>query len=416
MELFAVIIPGQSYWIKRTFELVKGKKKLSDKISSNVPEKMPIRLAPLPLWKWLFAILVLLSIPIAVLIQQTLETFKGSANLVRKERAVEVEKLAGRILVEMKTTMQLREVLKEFNSRTRDHASLVHLISTFRNLNKFPLFFQAAAGLYLVQNSFARQIRATEKRLRLLVPGIKLWKWGVDKKISASSDAVSPKWAYQKLHESILESIKPENSFSGTGTYLRNIAVMQRYFGEQAPIAEFLKFAGEQMVFDDPLSKRFCLYWDSYKTYDYFSEKKHIGGFISIADLSSLPESYGLEMLLKRKAHEWAESGVVVGWINENSAERFSLPYPFPVFAAKEWVEWLKKKPDGQYERNGISVAKRRAEDGIILIAAKSIADIDNHYYRNVFWLSLVILLCLTLPIYLVTCFRRNDGMAMSIR
>lgn len=389
---------------------------MSENSSSNFHEKMPVRLAPLPLWKWVFTTLVLLSVPMAVLIQQTLDTFKASATIARKERSVEVEKLAGRLLVEMKTTMQLREVVKEFYYRTRGHEALVDLIGTFRHLNKVPLFYEAAAALYLAENSFARQIRLLEKRLRQLVPGIKLLRWGADQKISADSDAVAPKWAYQKLHESILESIKPENSSSGSRSYLNNVVVMQRYFGEDAPLAQFLKFAGEQMVFDDPLSRRLCIYWDTYKNRDFFSEKKHVGGFISIVDLANLPESYGLEMLLKRKSHEWSESGVVVGWINENSTERFSLPYPFPVFAAKDWVEWLKKRPDGHFERNGISVAKRRAEGGIILVAAKSIADIENHYHRNVFWLLLFIMICLSMPLFLVAFFRRNDGMAMSIR
>jgi len=390
-------------------------------VSVNKPEiqaseKVHFRLSPLPIWKWLLFIVVLLSIPMTALIQQAYETFRSSADLDKSNVAAEVEKLASRIVIEVKTDLQLKEVFKEYYQRWFALIEKKLLLEDFQFYIASSLSLDAVIALRLAEKSFSRELFSLETRLKKHVPGLKILKWGRMNEISADSDEVFPKWAYLKLQDSICRrTSRDEKAEQLDRSYLDNISVLQRYFGQHAPLAQFLKFDGETMSFVDPSGRNFLMSWENAKGYGFSPDKKQFAGYLLIVDLDQLSETFGLEMLQKRKGHEWENTGITVGWINESSMKSF-LPFPFAAFENHDWLKWLNRKPDGHFERKGISLSKRRGPDGLVLIAAKSISEIEQRFNRRFFMLILFVVTSVFLPLLLLSRFRKNDGMALSIR
>lgn len=387
-----------------------------NKSENSATEALKIRLSPLPLWKWMLFGMILLSIPIAALLQQAYETFRSTADLEKSHVATEVEKLATRIIVEVKTNLQLREVCKEYYSRWHSLNETRHLLREFIGLANSSLPFNAILPVVMAENGFALELVRHENLLRKHIPGIKIVRWGKKHEILASSDVVLPKWAYQKLHESIVRRVsRDENSELNDRSYLDNLSLLQRYFGQHAPLAQFLKFGGETMNFVDPSGRNFWLYWENSRFYGLFPDRRQLEGFLLIVDLDLLPSTYALDMLQKRRGSEWAESGVSVGWLDEVNGQ-ISLPYPFRAYEKDEWKRWLNRKPDGHFEHKNVSLAKRLGPDGLVIITAKSVAEIEQTFNRQLFLLCFFIFLCLSAPLLLLGRFRQNSGMAISIR
>jgi len=387
-----------------------------NKSENSSADVKKIQLSPLPLWKWLLFGMILLSIPVAALLQQAYETFKSTADLEKSHVATEVEKLATRIIVEVKTSIQLREVCKEYYFRWHSLNEQKHLLKEFIALASASLPFNGMLPFYLAENGFSLELAKLEAILREHIPGIKILRWGRNYEILAGSDSFVPKWAYQKLHESIVRRIsRDESSEQHNRSYLDNVVLLQRYFGQHAPLAQFLKFGGETMNFSDPSGRNFWLYWENRRFNGLSPDKKQLEGFLIIVDLDLLPTTFALDMLQKRRGAEWAGAGLMVGWLDEVSGKSF-LPYPFRAYEREEWKKWLGRKPDGHFEHKNISLAKRLGPDGLSIITAKSVLEIEQSFNRRLFLLSFFILLCLTAPLVMLARFRKNSGMAISIR
>jgi class 3 adenylate cyclase len=383
-------------------------------------ESLPVqtfRLAPLSLWKWLLAICCLLSIPVAALLQQILGSIHASAAVERRHVAIEVEKLASRLMIEMDVALQLQELLREFYYRQRNIDTARYFIRGFLRLNKVPLPYEYMIALNGAANGCLRERIRLEKRLERIVPGICLAAWKSDLAFAPGSSMV-PRWAFQKLHESVLKRLTRSAGPDGENdrSYLDNIPLLQRYFGSEAPLARFVKYGGEIMEYCDPSGHRYALFWENARVNGFLPVSENLGGFMAQIDMERLDEAYGLEILVRRKQHEWDNSEIAVGWVSESDSGSSFLPFPFPGYDRQTWVEWIRKIPDGQYERSGISLAKRRGKRGMILVTARSIEHVKNSSHRKIFWMSLLVIAALIVPVVAVMTFRRNSGMAIGIR
>lgn len=387
---------------------------MNTKADSLTEPREKVSLAPISIWKWLITIIVILTIPIITLVQQALETFKSSAEFARSSVATEVEGLASRIAVEMKTTLQLNEIFREYYFHWQKNLQSLHLFNEFQSLNKLPMPTDFFIASKLVQKAFSHRLQSIDRKLRLAIPGIQLIKWDDNYQILPESDNILPKWAFTKLHESI--TLRVSERDSGDRNYLSNLAYLQRYFGEDAPIGQFLKFGSESMEFTATSGERFFIFWDYERLPTHAQPKQHIGGFIILVNLEKLPESFGLDMLLRRKSSEWEKSEISVGWISNKNQREHLLPFPFPAYESESWARWIARKPDGHFEKDGISIAKRITESGLILVSARCIKSIEEIKKKKVFWLLIFIGLCLFLPLISVFRFRSNNGVNMSIR
>ncbi|MDD2999070.1 MAG: HAMP domain-containing protein, partial [Candidatus Riflebacteria bacterium] len=389
---------------------------MHEKIAENQVRTI-LKLPPLPLWKWLFAIVLLLSVPVAILIKQTVGAFEASARAARDEKGREAEKLSSRIAFEMKTPLQIKETMQEFFVCYKVPLKQQYHMRMFLKNIHIPLPLEFLLGLRLAENNLEMQKQRLARSLKKFIPGAKLLKWGSDLKLSGDSDPVFPKWAYQKLYESILARRTRDRAGSIVDTaYLANIPMLGRYFGESAPLGSFVKFPGDIIECNDPTGAVLYLFWEGLSE-DAFDGSRHpAGGFIGVVNGESLTSSFGLQMLMKRKGHEWSDSGIAAGWVVENERGECFLPYPFLTTDRSEWISWAAGRPDGLYERKGLVVSLRRSYDNVILLAAASIQDINDEYVRNIFRLVIVLLAAVMMPVFLLITHRRNDGISMSIR
>lgn len=391
-----------------------------DSLSFNTDSGQAItrlRLAPLSLWKWLIAILFLLCLPVAILIEQAVGAFAATAAAARNELGREVEKFSARFAFEANTSLQIRELMQEYFSVTRESIRCAGYLDLFKEKMMMPLPADYANCLVLAGRNLHSNRQLFERRLKKLVPGIKLLKWSSDLKISSDSDEIYPKWAYQKLHESLVKSMtrSEERSLFDMG-YLDNLPMLSRYFGDSPAFGSFIKYPGQMIACSNPTGSRLYLFWENDKIDDSDGKSVVAGGFLAVIEADLLPKSFGSEIFLRRKAHEWKGSRIAAGWLVENDPSCHFFPYPVLPADAQEWSEWLTGKPDGLYERKGLTVSVRRSADGLILLAMTVSSGVDEEFRRSVFWLFLLLVLAVAVPVLLLLTNRRNSGMAMSIR
>ncbi len=388
---------------------------MTDNIESF--NKKTLRLPPLPLWKWLAAIFLLLSVPVAILVRQAVGAFQATANASRNEVSHEVEKLASRFAYEAKTSTQVKELLRDYCAFYVEPMKSAAVLRQLRTESMIGLPPTLAAALHLNEMALMQLQRKYEKNLRRLIPGLKLIKWGLNLETLPDSDRLTPRWAYQKLTESIIKSINPSGNERGVAfDYLEAVPMLNRYFTEAPGLGSFLKYGGELLECITPTGAKLLLFWESERAH-WIDFRRHIaGGFLAVIEVDRLSRSFGMQTLMLRKSHEWQYSGVSAGWVVENEPEKRFLPYPFPAADEDAWVKWLVTQPDGIYERAGILLSLRRSTDGLLLLTAASTARIILHYERKVFLLCLLLLFSVLIPLLLILVKRRNDGMAVSIR
>ena len=379
-------------------------------------QKKTLRLPPLPLWKWLAAIFLLLSIPFAILFRQATSAFTTTATMARNEIAQEVEKLASRLAFEARKSIQVRELLRDF---TQKYNEPLKSAAFFRQLLEdfaFGCHPHLIDGLKISESALVVLQKHYEIRLKKLLPGVKLVKWGLDMRERPDSDQLKPRWVYQKLAESVIRSVNPAGDRRGVAfDYLEHVPMLNRYFTEASGLGNFLKYSGELLECGNPVGNKLMMFWDSEKTFDMDSSRRTAGGFLAVIE-TELPELFGLQTLIRRKSHEWEGSGLSIGWISETRAWRHHLPYPFPAADEKKWAEHIVSQPDGLYERSGVMFSVKRAGEGLIILTAASTRSLIMQYERKVFFLSLFFLFIAVLPLLIIFSGRRNDGMAFSIR
>ncbi len=376
-----------------------------------------LRLAPLPLWKWIAVILVLLSVPVAILVRQAIGSFKATAAVARSEAAHQVEKLASRFVFEARTVVQIRQLLKDYSVHYVEPLKTAALFRALR-LNSLPGNVPQLNFCLLMNELAMLKIRdRSESRLRRLIPGLKLVRWGLDLVELPGSDQLLPKWPYQKLTESVIRSINPSGDRRGRYfDYLEHVPMLNRYFTDAQGLGTFLKHGDEMLVCGNPAGNKLMMFWNAEKAH-YLSHERHCaGGFLAVIEADRIPASFGLQTLVLRKAHEWENSGVSAGWIVENEPTKRFLPYPFPAADQEKWVRWLVNQPDGINERDGVLFALRRSSEGLIMLAAASTLEINLNFERHVFFAGLLITVSGLLPLLLIVSQRRNDGMAVSLR
>ncbi len=379
--------------------------------------KKTLRLPPLPLWKWLAAIFLLLSIPLVILFRQAVGAFGATANLARNEVSHEVEKLVSRLIYEARDSVQVKELLRDFCVAYNDPLKSAACFRQLLNFYGCGMHPYIAGALRLHEIALLGMQKKHERGLRRLLPGLRMVKWGLDLCDREDSDQLMPKWVYQKLVESIKRSINPGGERRGVAfDYLEHVPMLNRYFTDASGLSSFLKYAGELLECANPAGNRLMMFWESEKTHHIDFSRRLAGGFLAVVEVESLPEAFGLKTMVMRKSHEWENSGISVGWIKESDVSKFFLPYPFPAADTSAWINWIVSQPDGIHERQGVLFALRRASDGVIYLTAASTKEITIQYERKIFFLCLFLLAIIILPLVIIFSKRRNDGMAFSIK
>ena len=401
------MIPGRFYTRKQEVETT-GKPQLVDAVA--------IKLAPLPVWKWSIAIILLLLMPVVVLFQQASEAFSSNAEMARSEIGQQLEGLSSRIALEMSTNMQLREILNDFKEPYLRTSVELYFLSHFRKLCRIPLPVEAVIALHGLETAQLTRQTAMEKKLRALVPGIKLIKWDSEYRVTAGSDEILPRWAYLRIVETLRQRITRGPDKEGDRSYLDNIPMLARNFLDSNQITMFVKSAAEVFEFSDAAGRRVAMYWENDKIDGFFMSRESGGGFLAMVDLERLPRTFAFDMIMLRKGHEWKDSGIEPGWLIDPRPGRFFLPYPFSPLEHDYWARWLFNRPNGIHEHRGIIVLVRRIDGGISLITARSSLEIDRSYRRSIFLLLILLLASLLVPPLIVFSCRKNQGMAISIR
>jgi class 3 adenylate cyclase len=380
-------------------------------------EKRTLRLEPLPLWKWLGAIILLLSVPVFILFRQAVGSFAAAASRSKDEVEQQVERLSSRFIFEARANIQVKELLRDFSLLSVEPLKAAALFEQLRIEMFSGLHPHLSASLSLCEIAAQRVRQVHEKRLRRVLPGLKLVKWGLDLRILSDSDQLVPKWPYQKLTESIERSINPSGSRRGKYfDYLEHVPMLNRYFTDAYGLNAFLKNGDDMLICGNPAGNKLMMLWQSEKTHGLGSDRRCAGGFLAVVEADKLPESFGLQVLMLRKAEEFEHSTVSAGWIVESNPGRRSLPYPFPAADEEAWVKWLIAQPDGTYERQGIVLSLRRSSEGLLVLAASSVKKINLAYERKIFILSLMLGAACLFPLLVILSKRRNGGMAVSIR
>ncbi|HAE38270.1 MAG TPA: hypothetical protein DCG57_06475 [Candidatus Riflebacteria bacterium] len=383
---------------------------------SQLADPAAIRLAPLPVWKWSIAIVFLLLMPLLILVQQASEAFNSSAELARSEIGQQLEGLSSRIALEMSTSMQLREILNEFKVPYFKSAVELYFLQNFRRLCRIPLPVEAVAALNLLESAQIARQAAREKKLRALVPGIKLIKWDSQYGVTPDSDEVLPRWAYLRIVATLKQRMTRGPGEEEDRSYIDNIPMLARNFLDSSQIGTLIKTPSEVYEFSDAAGRRVALYWENDKIEGFYGSQESGAGLLAVVDLEQLPPTFAFELIMLRKSHEWMNSGIKPGWLIAPKAGSYFLPYPFSPLDNDYWAKWLSNRPNGIHEHRGIIVSIRRIDGGISLITARSSRDIDRAYQRNIFLLLVLLMTSLIVPAFVVLSFRKNQGMAISIR
>ncbi|EKD82807.1 MAG: hypothetical protein ACD_39C01084G0001, partial [uncultured bacterium] len=385
-------------------------------VKPQVVDPVAIRLEPLPVWKWSIAIFLLLIMPVIILVQQASEAFSSNAEMARSEIGQQLEGLSSRIALEMPTNMQLREILNDFKQPYIRASHALYYMSHFRRLCRIPLPMEAVMALNVLEAAQHARLSAMEKKLRALVPGIKLIKWDSDYRVRPDSDELLPRWAYHRVVETLKQRITRGPDQEDDRSYIDNIPMLTRNFLDTNQITMFIKSAAEVYEFSDAAGHRLAMYWENAKVYGFHNNYESGAGFLAVVDLEMLPRTFAFDMIMLRKSHEWKDSGIKPGWLIEPKPGRFFLPHPFSPLDHEYWAKWLFNRPNGIHEHRGIITLVRRIDGGIALITARSSKEIDLVYRRNIFLLLLLLSVSLLLPALIVFSFRKNQGMAISIR
>ncbi|KAF1082219.1 MAG: hypothetical protein GQF41_1859 [Candidatus Rifleibacterium amylolyticum] len=382
---------------------------------SPASEPAKIRLDPLPFWKWSIAIFLLLVIPLGILFQQASVAFDATADMVRNDIGQQVDGLASRIALELDVNTQLREIINRYDVPYTQVSERLYYISHFRRLCKIPLPVAAANALNGLEAAHRKALAKMERRLRRLIPGIKLLRWDNQFNLLPESDETIPRWAY-KLVVVALKQRLTRTDKNEDRSYLDNIPMLARNFLDTNKITMFIRSSAEVYEFSDASGRRIAMYWNNNKVYGFRDNYESGGGFLAIVDLEQLGKTFAFDMIRLRKRHEWESAGIEPGWLISPQPGQYYLPYPFSALDQEYWARWLYNRPNGIHEHRGIIVSIKRVPGSVMLVTARSAREVDAHYRRSIFMLILLVSIALILPIIVVLSCRKNQGMALSIR
>lgn len=374
-----------------------------------------IQLPPLPFWKWSLAILLLLVVPLGILFQQADEAFSATVEMARSDIGQQLESLSSRIALEMEVNVQLREIINDFNIPYIAVSERLYYLQHFRRLCRIPLPVEAAVAMKGLENAHGNALVYLEKRLKRLIPGVKLLKWDSEYHLRSDSDELLPRWAYQRIVKALEERLtRGDNEHDRS--YLNNIPALARVFLDKNRLTMFLRNAAAVYEFSDASGRNLAMYWENNKVSGYKNDFESGGGFLVVVDLELLPRTFAFDMIKLRKGHEWKSAGVNPGWLIKPGKGGSFLPYPFSPTEEAYWQKWLYSRPNGVHEHRSLLVSIRRVSGGMMLVVAKSTQALELAYRRNIFLLSLFVIMALLLPIIIVSSCRKNSGMALSIR
>lgn len=388
--------------------------------NSHIKEekKNLIVLEPMPVGKWLLAIVLLLSFPLAILVDQMIASFAASKDQAIGKMKLQVEKLAGRAVVEQPAEIQMREILEEYQGLIK--APLEELVVLNRSgLKFFDLpYVSAKTFTDLIEKGLRLKLERLERRLRQIIPGIKLLKWGPDFKVLPVSDQLLPKFVFRQLAKAI--GLRTQERIWGKGSYrsyARSLPHVQRYYADDPRLFDFVKYGEGVQKFITASGIGHYLFWHSAEDLEFApGVSTMVEGFLSRVEEDSLPPTFGLNMFAARKSHEWKDSGLALGWVDSQDNNACQLPYPFISLDREFWIEWIANQPNGLFEKKGLVIAIRKIDSQLAVVAAVDIQNLYKEFHRQVFLLIFGLALTVTFALWVAVLFRKNNGAAISIK
>lgn len=376
----------------------------------------PFVLEPLAIWKWLIVISLLLGFPFFILIDQMTNSYKSSRERKVQKFELEVEKIAGRAFVEQNPEIQLKEILAEYVKRIEEPVFNLHILRMHR-LAFSPLPFVSVDEFNRLLEIYNRQrLENYERILRRLIPGIKLLKWNSSFEITSESDTVLPKFVFYKLIEAISIRVKHRRNAGETfRSYADQLLLVKKFYNDDEHLYDFIKF-GRLTKFTSSSGVVQYLKWTDFDMNLNLEHEVSACGLLAIIDEAELPVTFGITRFNARKSHEWKRNDYALGWIDSGDAARNYLPYPFLKTDLKRWADWCSDQPNGVYEKDGLLLAIRRINSRLVAVAVKSLKEVNLQLEKRIFITYLIFFGLILFAAVLVLGFRRNNGVALSIR
>ncbi|MEW6709696.1 MAG: adenylate/guanylate cyclase domain-containing protein [Candidatus Riflebacteria bacterium] len=373
-------------------------------------------LEPLSLWKWLTMLALLLGFPFLILIDQMVSSFRSSRDQIVSRFELEVEKISGRAFSEQEAKIQVQEILEEYLKLCEGHLGNQYIIHRAGfTLSPIPFLSPESFRQALLQAD-GRKLRLYEKRLKRLIPGIKLLKWDSGYKLLSDSDVMLPKFVYLKMLESVFSRLKQRRSGNEADKrYMDHLPLVQKFYNDDPNLVEFIKF-GRLGRFTNSSGLVQFLFWHDYDMAINANDDISAAGFLAAIDEDSLPLMFGIERFSLRKSQEWEKDGYALGWIDCTGKEADYLPYPFSRLNEKQWARWIGDQPNGVYEKDGLLISLRRVNSRLVVVAARSLSEVDRALERQIFITYAAFFLILAVSALLIFLNRRNEGMALSIK
>jgi len=343
-------------------------------------------LEPLSLWKWLFIIVLLLSVPLIILFNQMVGAMHESANRKISDLELELEKVAGRAMQEQEHAIQINAILKEYEKIILPLMFRIHLNKVFLPKLSFIPFISADQlnSWFILKDRL--KLSYYRRRLEKLIPGIEFIYWNRHYKMTGSNNKLLPKFVYSKLVKAIcLRLKKRQGKDENSRGYMKFLPMVSRYFSDDPNLVSFVKF-GKIIRLSTTSGKTQYLYWQDFG--DYLPAGDFLfTGFLTVVDKEKLPAVFGLSRFKLRKRADWQDKQIALGWINELNPTDSHLPYPFTTMEQKFWHNWISSQPDGVYRKNSLLLVIKRLNSRLIIVTAKNIKDIEMQLEQKKFLL-----------------------------
>ncbi len=373
-------------------------------------------LSPISFWKWVLVVLLLLGMPFFILLNQISASFLASRDQKVSEFELEVEKISGRALAEQNTQTQLDQVLHDYYARVEELYARRYILQTgyAREIAWFGTSTDLVKNFEIAKVN--RQISFLEKRLRNLVPGIKMLKWDHNFTIEPDSDGLLPRFVYQKLFEAIRSRIRTRRTDEQSDSdYYQSLALVKKYFCDDPFLRDLIKFGDLHRLTTTSGPVQYVA-WREFTIAGELEIKISSSGMLIIVPEDGLPDIFGLTLLSLRKAFEWEKSGYALGWVDAQNPRATYLPYPFSVLDRQFWQTWLPGRPNGVYEQKNLLLSIKHVNSRLILVAGKSLKDENLFVQKQIFQTHAIFILFSALMLLLLGFSRKNAGVGLSIK
>ncbi|MGM0598840.1 MAG: adenylate/guanylate cyclase domain-containing protein [Candidatus Rifleibacteriota bacterium] len=372
-------------------------------------------LEPLSLWKWFFIIVLLLCFPLIILFNQMVGAMHESADRKLSDLELELEKVAGRAVQEQEQSIQINEILKEYEKNILPLMFRINRNRVFLpKLSFIPFISADQLNRWFVLHD-GLKLSHYHKKLEKLIPGIEFIYWDSHYKKISSNDKLLPKFVYSKLIKSIcLRLKKRQGKDENSRGYKKFLPMVSRYFGDDSGLIDFVKY-GKITRLNTTSGKIQYLYWQNFGD-DLPDSNFLFKGFLAVIKEEKLPTVFGLSRFKMRRRADWQNKQISLGWIDELNQTASHLPYPFSITQQKFWRNWISSQPDGVYRKNSLLLVIKRLNSRLIVVSAKSIKDIEMQIEQKKFLLFFVAFIVIILAVFVVFYFRSNNGAALSIK